>query len=251
MSRAVRSALAGVGGALLVVCGGTVPARADQTLVAADNGTVACTASRKELTRINLIGDQFASVSKVSTGVPYNDFTVVNEPVRGDIYLSVPETYAPKSLSFFATTRKGYVYKFACRIAEIDAAQVFVSNPAIAVGQARAWEDRSSTQQEAVTRLVQAMATQALPDGFQVQQPWSDWMVMRSGDGGQFRVRLMADYTGATLKGQVYRIENRTRVPVALDASFAPEGALVVSFEKERLEPQEATSAYVVFALGR
>jgi conjugal transfer pilus assembly protein TraK len=47
-----------------------------------------------ELTRFALIGDQFASVSKISSGYPYNDFALTHEPVRGDIYISVSETYA-------------------------------------------------------------------------------------------------------------------------------------------------------------
>jgi hypothetical protein len=49
------------------------------------------------------------------TGTPYNDFAVTNEPVRGDIYVSVPEVYAAARISFFATTKKGYVEQFACR----------------------------------------------------------------------------------------------------------------------------------------
>ena len=87
------------------------PALADQSIPAADNGTVACTASAKDLTRISLAGDQFASVSKISTGNPAEDFKIVNEPVRGDIYISVPDGFTKPNLSFFGTTRKGYVYK--------------------------------------------------------------------------------------------------------------------------------------------
>ncbi|MGO7251728.1 type-F conjugative transfer system secretin TraK, partial [Rhizobium brockwellii] len=63
------------------------PAWADQTIMAADNAQVDCQASAKDLTRISLVEDEFASVSKISTGNPQDDFSVVNEPVRGDIYL--------------------------------------------------------------------------------------------------------------------------------------------------------------------
>ena len=83
------------------------PAFADQHLIAADNARVDCTASSSELTRISLIGDAFASVSKISTGYPYSDFTVTNEPIRGDIYISVPQGYAPRSINFFATSKQG------------------------------------------------------------------------------------------------------------------------------------------------
>ena len=74
------------------------PALADQSIPAADNGTVACTASAKDLTRISLAGDQFASVSKISTGNPAEDFKIVNEPVRGDIYISVPDGFTKPNL---------------------------------------------------------------------------------------------------------------------------------------------------------
>ena len=88
--------------------------------------------SARELTRISLIADAFASVSKITTGYPYNDFTVTNEPVRGDIYISVPNGFAPGRVTFFATSKKGFVYKFTCKVAGDEAEQVFVSNPAIA-----------------------------------------------------------------------------------------------------------------------
>lgn len=52
------------------------PALADQFKESADGGTVQCSVSARELTRFALIGDQFASVSKISSGYPYNDFAV-------------------------------------------------------------------------------------------------------------------------------------------------------------------------------
>src|SRR3546814_6941108 len=94
-----------------------------------DNSRVACVASEKDLTRISLIGDEFASVSKVQPTNPLDDFSVVNEPTRGHIYLSVPEGFRLNVLSFFGTTKKGYVYKFGCRIEALVYKQIFVSDP--------------------------------------------------------------------------------------------------------------------------
>ena len=123
------------------------PVLADQFRMAADNARVECTASKKELTRISLVGDQFASLNKVATGVPYNDFSVVNEPTRGDIYLSVPESYAAKTINFFATSKKGYVYKFACTVGPVEAQQVFVTNPGLAEAKAREWEAQTPVEE--------------------------------------------------------------------------------------------------------
>ena len=101
-------------------------AAGDQTLMAADGAQVSCNASAKDLTRISLVGDEFAGVSKINTGNPSDDFSVVNEPVRGDIYLSVPEGFGRQVLSFFGTSKRGYVYKFQCRI---SGDQVYFDDP--------------------------------------------------------------------------------------------------------------------------
>ena len=98
-------------------------------------------------------------VSKISTGTPYNDFAVTNEPVRGDIYVSVPETYAARAISFFATTKKGFVYKVACRVEQIPATQVFVTNPAIAKIQAADWESQTPIETSAVRLILSQCST--------------------------------------------------------------------------------------------
>ena len=92
------------------------PAHADQFVEAADGTAIDCVLARGALTRIALIEDGFANVSKMASGYPYNDFEVTHEPVRGDIYVSVPLQYASARVSFFATSSAGYVYKFACRV---------------------------------------------------------------------------------------------------------------------------------------
>ncbi|RYY05956.1 MAG: conjugal transfer protein TraK, partial [Alphaproteobacteria bacterium] len=137
-------------------------AAGDQTLMADDGAQVSCNASAKDLTRISLVGDEFAGVSKINTGNPSDDFSVVNEPVRGDIYLSVPEGFGRQLLSFFGTSKRGYVYKFQCRISGDQAVQVFVSNPAIAKADAAEAGTttkvaQTSSPEEAAVTLVQAM----------------------------------------------------------------------------------------------
>lgn len=232
----------------LLVAGGILavtPALADQHKIAADNAQVDCIASKRDLTRISLVGDQFASVSKTSTGYPYNDFSVVHEPVRGDIYISIPETYAPRHISFFGTTKKGYVYKFVCQVTPTEAQQVFVSNPALAQAQARAWETKTDPKVTAV-RLIQAMYQSATIDGYEVRQPYAPPVSV-----GALQLRLIAEYRGAALKGKVLRIENKGQGPVTLkEADIAPQGTLGVSIANAVLAPGQATTAYLVGQTG-
>ncbi len=217
------------------------PALADQFKQGADGGTVACEVSARELTRFALIGDQFASVSKISSGYPYNDFAVTNEPVRGDIYVSVPETFAAARISFFATTRKGYVYKFSCTVEKIEAVQIFVTNPAIAKGDASQWEGQTPLEESAV-RLVQAMAGQKLIEGFELRQ-----VAGRAARVGTLEVQLIAEYRGAALAGKVIRLANRgAKILEIAEHDLAPNGALAVAVANPKLEPGASTTAYVV-----
>ncbi|VWX49824.1 type-F conjugative transfer system secretin TraK [Novosphingobium sp. 9U] len=219
---------------------------ADQSLIAADNGEVRCTASLRDLTRISLKDDEFASVSKVATGVPTDDFSVVNEPVRGDIYISVPEGYSRKALSFFGTSRKGFVYKFVCSIAGDDATQVFVANADLVkpAKSATAMPASLFAKDDAV-RLVKAMYEQAIVDGFEIRQH-----VLAPVNVGALRVQMIGEYQGAQLTGKTLRIENKGSRPVELSEESVSPKAIAVSVANPHLKPGEATTAYIVVASG-
>jgi conjugal transfer pilus assembly protein TraK len=141
--RRVDTGFKALGAALCALAFSASPALADQFVEAADNAKIDCVLSRGELTRIALIDDGFANVSKIASAYPYNDFTVTHEPVRGDIYISVPPQFAADRVSFFATSKAGYVYKFACRTAAQEASQIFVTNPALKTHDAEDWEQAS------------------------------------------------------------------------------------------------------------
>lgn len=233
----------GLMGAALVL--GASPAWADQYRQAADNARIDCIASSRDLTRIALVGDGFASVSKVSAGNPQEDFTVTNEPIRGDIYLSVPDGFAANFLSFFATSKKGYVYKFACTIGGEDAEQLFVINPALGIEKAAAWEAKTGPRETAV-RLIQAMATSATVDGYQLRQ-----IAAAPTRIGALSVRLVAEYRGAALIGKVLRIDNRGSKPASVNPSeIAPSGTLALSVATSELAPGAGTSVWLVGLAG-
>lgn len=221
-----------------------VPAYADQTLMASDNARIDCLASSRDLTRISLVGDEIASVSKLQTGNASEDFSVVNEPVRGDIYVSVPEGFTPKTLSFFATSKKGYVYKFACRLQDSEAQQVFVANPAIAGDKPEETHALASaeTLEDQAVKLVQAMYANAIPDGYRMRQP-----VRRPVGVGELKVQQIAEYRGAALTGQVLRIENKGPRALSLgDSLIAPSNAVAVTVVEKNLAPGAVTTAYIV-----
>jgi conjugal transfer pilus assembly protein TraK len=232
---------------LLAIAASALPAfAADQNLMAADNGEVRCSASMRDLTRISLKDDEFANVSKISTGIATEDFSVVNEPVRGDIYISVPEGYTKKAISFFGTTRKGFVYKFVCSIAGDEATQVFIANADLEkpAKSATAIPASLSTKDGAV-RLVKAMYEQSIVDGFEIRQ-----RVLAPVNVGVLRVQMVGEYRGAQLSGMTLRIENKGSKPIELTEESVSPKAIAVSIANPRLKPGEVTTAYVVQATG-
>ena len=223
-------------------------AAGDQTLMAADGAQVTCSASAKDLTRISLVQDEFASVSKINTGNPADDFSVVNEPVRGDIYLSVPEGFARPALSFFATSKRGYVYKFMCRIAGDQAVQVFITNPAIAKADAAESTPQiaKASTEDATVSLVQAMYANKTLDGYEMRQ-----RSLKPVYVGDLKVQMIAEYRGDAITGRVLRIENKgAREATLTEATVAPASSLAVSIAEPKLAPGKVTTAYLVSRNG-
>ena len=221
------------------------PAWADETLMAADNGEIACTVAAKGLTRISLKDDRFASISKLTVGSETEDFTVVNEPTRGDIYISIPDGYSKPTVSFFGTTGKGFTYKFACRTGAGDAQQVFVHNRDL-LAQQPAEVARRSSPQDASIALVQAMYSGASLDGYEVRQP-----LLNAVQVGELKVQMITEYRGLDVSGRVLRIENKGRKDVLLDEKvIAPSNAVAVSVSNPTLKAGEATTAYIVLPAG-
>ena len=222
------------------------PAHADQFVEAADGAAIDCVLARGALTRIALVEDGFANVSKMASGYPYNDFEVTHEPVRGDIYVSVPLQYASAKVSFFATSTGGYVYKFVCRVGGEEASQLFVTNPALARLEAGEWEQAAPRGEDAAVRLIEAMASDAVLPGFRVRAALS-----RPRRTDTIEVQQVAEYRGAELTGQAFTLRNLGAAPINLGAEReAPAGALAFAYGRDTLAPGETTQAFLVFAAG-
>jgi conjugal transfer pilus assembly protein TraK len=229
--------------ALLGMSGLGAPAFADQNILVADNGTVHCDASLKDLTRITLDQDQFASVSKVQATNPADDFEVVNEPTRGDIYLSVGQGFSKGSIAFFGTTRKGYVYKFLCTVAGAEAKQVFVANADLvhprAVGEQ--FPAGLSPQDEAA-RLIAALYAQTPVEGYDI-----DWHPLAPVTTRALTVQRVGQYRGAALTAKLIKLTNNGSKPVDLrEDDVGPADAIAISLSRSKLDPGEATTAFVV-----
>ncbi|TXH08033.1 MAG: conjugal transfer protein TraK [Candidatus Moraniibacteriota bacterium] len=235
-TRYLGAVLLGIGAALLAS-----PAFADQNLAAKDNGQINCVASAKDLTRISLVGDQFVSISKADTGVPTEDFKVVHDPKRGDIYLSIPEGYAKPSVNFFGISDKGFVYKFVCKPGGADAEQVFVTNLAIDDDKAADWEARTTPEATAM-RLVSAMQGWEPVPGFNISQTSLEPRTVNN-----VELQVLGEYRGADVSGRILRVKNTGDKPLKLDENtIAGKGIVAFSAALDVLPPAQVTTIYLV-----
>lgn len=235
-TRALGAVLVGIGVALLAT-----PAHADQNLAASDNGQVNCLASAKDLTRISLVGDQFVSISKADTGIPTEDFKVVHDPKRGDIYLSIPEGYSKPSINFFGISDKGFVYKFVCKPGGADAEQVFVTNLAINNDKAGDWEARTTPEATAM-RLVSAMQSFEQVPGFSISQSSLEPHIINN-----VELQLIGEYRGNDVSGRILRVKNVGEKPLKLDENtIAGKGIIAFSASLDVLPPGQVTTIYLV-----
>jgi conjugal transfer pilus assembly protein TraK len=233
--RALGVALMGVGLA------NAAPAYADQTLLVADNGTVHCEASAKDLTRISLKDDQFASVSKVQAANPADDFQVVNEPLRGDIYLSVANGFSKPTISFFGTTRKGFVYKFICAVGGSTPGRCSSPMPMSSIRAPWASMACWPLGQDASARLIAAMYAQKPVEGFDIT-----WRALVPVNIETLVVQMVGQYVGRPTPASC------SRSPIAAPSPHSDRGQ-GCACRRHRGEhhqpasgPGEATTAFIV-----
>ena len=168
----------------------------------------------------------------MTTGIDSEDFGVVNEPTRGDIYISIPEGYSRSDVSFFGTSGKGFVYKFDCRVSGEKAQQVFVENRDIRQDAPAEFTLRASPTDTSLA-LVQAMYAGHALEGFEVRAPSLEPVMV-----GELKGPDDHEYRGMELTGRMLRIENRGKAIVQLDGqTIAPTSAVAVSVSQSALKP--------------
>jgi conjugal transfer pilus assembly protein TraK len=139
---------------------------------------------------------------------------VTNEPVRGDIYLSVPDTYAARNHQLLCDNEEGL------RL-QIQRAAQSRSTPANIHHQSCAGKTRCGglgkpkrRSRPAAVRLIQAMANNRTFDGY--DYPASSRLAARVGD---LEVQLIAEYRGSASPAKSSAHEQKRPKPLTLAES--------------------------------
>jgi conjugal transfer pilus assembly protein TraK len=208
----------------------------------ADNGTVHCEASAKDLTRISLKDDQFASVSKVQAPILPTIFRWSTSRCAGHLPLRRQWLFQADDLLLRDDAQRLRL-QIHLRRRRLDARQVFIANADVEhprpVGEQ--WPAGLSAQ-DASSRLIAAMYAQKPIEGFDIT-----WRALVPVNIDALVVQMVGQYVGASYTGKLLKITNRGAKPAVLtEDKVAPADAIAVSITNPRLAPGEATTAFIV-----
>ncbi|MEL7541370.1 MAG: type-F conjugative transfer system secretin TraK, partial [Pseudomonadota bacterium] len=216
--------------AAIAICAS--PASAQQLLEATDGQVITGYVSTTGVTRLSFVGDGAASV-QMSQGGDGPGFSIVYEPAKGDLYLTLARVPRPgeraSAASFFVTTREGFTYQLELSAREVPSTQISVRNPEITLkaAKARASSDPKETR---IVTLTRAMWSGWTVDGYQIERPFQ-----RERAAGSLRLSVGAVYKGRDLTGRILNVRNSTPGMVSIDeALFMAPGVLSVTLKGPR-----------------
>lgn len=223
----------------LLANGLVAPAWAEQRYTVNDNGEIACQLSLRDISRISAVGDAFVTDIKRSASSSSSEYSVANEESRGDLYFSFPDGAKVNRVSFFAITRKNFVYKFDCAVADVAAQQIFIEN-ALAVEDVE--KPAAESGWERLLSIGSAMAEGRPYPGFTVSAA-----PMEARFFGGLKVQVRTVYEGSDLVGKVVDITNVGKSAVGLrEEELKPPGTVWFSVSDMEIKPGETAVEYVL-----
>ncbi|MEL7042493.1 MAG: type-F conjugative transfer system secretin TraK [Pseudomonadota bacterium] len=232
----------------LAVAAIIIPAEAQQLLEASDGEVISGYVSATGVTRLSFIGDAAASV-QMGQGGDGPGFSIVHEPAKGDLYLTL--TRDPRrgerasAASFFVTTREGFTYQVELAAREVPSTQISIRNPEITLRAAQA-RAASTPQETRIVSLTRAMWSGLTVDGYRIERPYQ-----RERAAGSLRLSVSAVYEGHDLTGRVLNVRNTTPGAVSVDeAVFMAPGVLSVTLKGSRTLQSGETAQILIVDRG-
>ena len=221
------------------------PADAQQLLEASDGQVISGYVSATGVTRLSFVGDAAASI-QMGQGGDGPGFSIVHEPAKGDLYLTLVRDprrgERASAASFFVTTREGFTYQVELAAREVPSTQISIRNPEIALKAAQA-KTASDPQEVRIVTLTRAMWSGLTIDGYGIERPYQ-----RERAAGSLRMSVSAVYEGRDLTGRVLTVRNNTPGAVSVDeALFMAPGVLSVTLKGKRtLQSGESAQILIV-----
>lgn len=224
------------------------PAEAQQLLEATDGEVVSGYVSATGVTRLSFLGDAASSV-QMGQGGDGPGFSIVHEPAKGDLYLTLVrdprQGERASAASFFVTTREGFTYQVELAARDVPSTQISIRNPEIALKAAQA-KASADPQEVRIVALTRAMWSGLTADGYRIERPYQ-----RERVAGSLRLSVNAVYEGRDLTGRVLTVRNNTPGVVTVDeAVFMAPGVLSVTLKGHRSLASGETAQILIVDQG-
>lgn len=206
------------------------------SLMVADGQTVQAKISAIAPNRLKINGGRIRKITGAE-GV----LNVKPMPDLGEIHFTVKSGKVGRAIDLFVIDDKGNTYSLILTPVRMPAESIVLHRINADREKAYEWE-KSTAYTTTLKNLLKLMAKGDIPEGYEVIDRnkmiplWSE-----------VRLVLKKRYTGATLRGFCYEIENVDQKPLKMaEQEFYKKGVLAVAIEQHELMPGEKTNIFIV-----
>lgn len=193
-----------------------------------DNETIAVKIASQDVTRIFVQGDRIKSLKGIKGA-----YTRENDNKNGEVYLQPTVNYQGSAFTVMLETEKGRHYTLILNPISVPAETLMLVPKGVGQEAAAKFEQASSYEMT-LTHLMQAMATNQMPEGYAIYQIDNHKKYYRLGNIADFK--LVTIYQGLNLRGEIFELTNRKSYPITIDeTSFYKRGARAISLSTTKV----------------
>lgn len=208
-----------------------------QVVEGVEGKTLFVKVSLRDLNRISIEGGRVRLVKSADDGL----LTGSADTTTGQALI---QPLAKDPFGVFVFSQSGKTYTLVLQPQDIPGETIVIKEMAVPVSVAAmpGEIERASSYQQAIKKMIQALAGDGLPEGLEVKKTWEE---IRLWKGSRFALELVL--TGHSLVGEQYRLFNISDAPVRVaEQEFYKKGVLAVSVRDLTVEPGRSTQVFVV-----
>ena len=209
-----------------------------QTLHLKVNESGTAKISAFELSRIFVDGDRIQSVRGID-----NTYVFKSDRITGEVFLKPTPEYQQKPFTVHLTTEGGRTFSLLLIPFGTPAQNIMIKPQGVKKKQAEKWEV-SLPYEKTLTNLIIAMFNGSEPEGFDVENISE---AKKSYLGDVATLQLQTVYIGERLKGEIYVITNRKKIPITrTESEFYRVGTRAIALSENVIPGQKSTFLYVI-----
>jgi conjugal transfer pilus assembly protein TraK len=208
-----------------------------QVVEGVEGKTLFVKVSLRDLNRISIEGGRVRLVKSADDGM----LTGSADTTTGQALI---QPLGKDPFGVFVFSQSGKTYTLVLQPQDIPGETIVIKETAVPASiAAKPGEiERSSSYQQAIKKMIQALAGEGMPEGLEVKKTWEE---IRLWKGSRFALEHVL--TGHSLVGEQYRLFNVSDAPVRVaEQEFYKKGVLAVSVRDLTVEPGRSTQVFVV-----